>query len=293
MAVTGVQTCALPIYPHRIVLHRAALDGRVALRDLDLDIAWPAWRAAAEAQARFTWAGEAVRVALTDLHPAALAAGDLSPFSVRLVWGTSSPSGTLSADGQARFADGLRLVGEGRLETRALPRLLAAFGHDAALLPLVQNFALEGRFETEGPAVMLPRLRVSLGQNGLDGAGAANFGAARVAVQATLAAESLDLGPLVAPLTAALESDGGAGAAVALAPYTGGDLDLRLSAAAARLGPLALEEVERRVRSFGWRLASGPELDAWVGEAQVLTDDHAPVDQLLTPYAPRPIALSR
>lgn len=244
-------------HPHRIVLHRAALDGRVALRDLDLDIAWPAWRAAAEAQARFTWAGEAVRVALTDLHPAALAAGDLSPFSARLVWGTSSPSGTLSADGQARFADGLRLVGEGRLETRALPRLLAAFGHDAALLPLVQNFALEGRFETEGPAVMLPRLRVSLGQNGLDGAGAANFGAARVAVQATLAAESLDLGPLVAPLTAALESDGGAGAAVALAPYTGGDLDLRLSAAAARLGPLALEDVAASVlvRDGGVELA--------------------------------------
>lgn len=232
-------------HPHRIVLHRAALDGRVVLRDLDLDIAWPAWRAAAEAQARFTWEGEAVRVALTDLHPAALAAGATSPFSARLVWGGGALSGSLSADGQARFADGLRLAGEGRLETRALPRLLAALGHDAALLPLVQSFALEGRFETEGPAVMLPRLRVSLGQNVLDGAGAADFGAARVAVQATLAAESLDLGPLVAPVAAALESD--AGAAVALAPYTGGDLDLRLSAAAARLGPVALEDVAASV----------------------------------------------
>ncbi|MFC6775509.1 AsmA family protein [Methylobacterium gregans] len=203
-------------------------------------------RAAAEAQARFTWKGEAVRLGLTDLHPAALAAGDLSPFSARLVWGTSSPSGTLSADGQARFADGLRLAGEGRLETRALPRLLAAFGHDAALLPLVQNFALEGRFETEGPAVMLPRLRVSLGQNGLDGAGAANFAQARIAVQATLAAESLDLGPLVAPSPRRWRATG-AGAAVALAPYTGGDLDLRLSAAAARLGPVALEDVAASV----------------------------------------------
>ena len=34
-----------------------------------------------------------------------------------------------------------------------------------------------------------------------------------------------------------------------------------------------------------WRLLAGPELDAWVGDAMVLTDDHAPVDQLLTPYA--------
>jgi hypothetical protein len=29
---------------------------------------------------------------------------------------------------------------------------------------------------------------------------------------------------------------------------------------------------------------SGTDLDDWVGDAQVLTDDHAPVDQLLTPY---------
>ncbi|KGN41483.1 spermidine synthase [Knoellia aerolata DSM 18566] len=33
-----------------------------------------------------------------------------------------------------------------------------------------------------------------------------------------------------------------------------------------------------------WRLLAGAELDTWVGDAMVLTDDHAPVDQLLTPY---------
>ena len=34
-----------------------------------------------------------------------------------------------------------------------------------------------------------------------------------------------------------------------------------------------------------WRLLDGPGLDDWVGDAMVLTDDHAPVDQLLTPHA--------
>jgi hypothetical protein len=34
-----------------------------------------------------------------------------------------------------------------------------------------------------------------------------------------------------------------------------------------------------------WRLIDGPGLGAWVGDAMVLTDDHAPVDQLLTPHA--------
>ncbi len=37
----------------------------------------------------------------------------------------------------------------------------------------------------------------------------------------------------------------------------------------------------------GWALLDGARLDAWVGDVPVLTDDHAPVDQLLTPYATR------
>ena len=37
-------------------------------------------------------------------------------------------------------------------------------------------------------------------------------------------------------------------------------------------------------RDLDWGVIDGAELDAWVGDAMVLTDDHAPVDQLLTPY---------
>ena len=37
-------------------------------------------------------------------------------------------------------------------------------------------------------------------------------------------------------------------------------------------------------RDTDWRVIAGDELTRWVGDAQVLTDDHAPVDQLLTPY---------
>ena len=37
-------------------------------------------------------------------------------------------------------------------------------------------------------------------------------------------------------------------------------------------------------RDLDWGVIEGGELDAWVGDATVLTDDHAPVDQLLTPY---------
>ncbi|KQP84098.1 fused MFS/spermidine synthase [Aeromicrobium sp. Leaf291] len=36
-------------------------------------------------------------------------------------------------------------------------------------------------------------------------------------------------------------------------------------------------------RQVGWEVTDGDDLDAWVGDAAELTDDYAPVDQLLTP----------
>jgi MFS family permease len=41
------------------------------------------------------------------------------------------------------------------------------------------------------------------------------------------------------------------------------------------------------VRGTDWVVITGPELASWVGDAEVLTDDYAPVDQLLTPYVTR------
>ena len=52
--------------------------------------------------------------------------------------------------------------------------------------------------------------------------------------------------------------------------------------------PLDLDVVEDELegRGLDWRSLAGAELDAWAGDAPVLTDDFAPVDQLLTPYGP-------
>ncbi|MEU9252095.1 fused MFS/spermidine synthase [Streptomyces sp. NPDC048270] len=40
-------------------------------------------------------------------------------------------------------------------------------------------------------------------------------------------------------------------------------------------------------RQTGWKIATGEDLASWVGGARVLTDDHAPVDQLLQAHGPR------
>jgi len=48
--------------------------------------------------------------------------------------------------------------------------------------------------------------------------------------------------------------------------------------------PSAAIETALGDRELAWRVAEGSALDAFVGDAGVLTDDFAPVDQLLTPY---------
>ena len=237
--------------PHRVVLKDAVLvrPGRdePEITDLDLDLDWPAWATSLDGTASFTWRGERARVTLADVRPAAFAQGVVSPFSASLSW----PGGSVSAEGDARLAEdgarGLTLDGTGRLETRSLPRALAWIGRDAAFAPRAESFALEGSFKAEGAAVMLPRLRVRLGQNVLDGAGQANLATPRAAVQATLAADSLNLAPLLGQLLRVLGPDEEAPTALALKPVTGGDLDLRLSAAAARIGPVALEDMAASV----------------------------------------------
>ena len=57
--------------------------------------------------------------------------------------------------------------------------------------------------------------------------------------------------------------------------------------AVASAAPLDVAGIAGRLteRDTGWGVITGPELDAWVDGAGVLTDDYAPVDQLLTPYA--------
>jgi spermidine synthase len=51
--------------------------------------------------------------------------------------------------------------------------------------------------------------------------------------------------------------------------------------------PLPLDALGAALRDqdLAWQVASGERLAEFVGDAEVLTDDHAPVDQLLTPYA--------
>jgi spermidine synthase len=72
---------------------------------------------------------------------------------------------------------------------------------------------------------------------------------------------------------------------LARAPVLAGEDGGNLVAVASR-SPLPAAEIENALAEQGlaWHLAEGTALDGFIGDAAVLTDDYAPVDQLLTPY---------
>ena len=74
-------------------------------------------------------------------------------------------------------------------------------------------------------------------------------------------------------------------ALLARIPVLAGEDGGNLVAVASR-SPIPAERLGERLTDHEliWRVAQGADLDRFIGDADVLTDDHAPVDQLLTPY---------
>jgi spermidine synthase len=72
---------------------------------------------------------------------------------------------------------------------------------------------------------------------------------------------------------------------LARAPVLAGEDGGNLVAVGSR-HPLPVEQIASALRAheLAWRIAQDEDLDRFVGDAPVLTDDYAPVDQLLTPY---------
>lgn len=236
-------------HPRRLVLTRATVIGRdprdgspQTARDLELTVAW---RASLALAGSLTWNGARARFAVGELQPRALLAGQTSPFAASLAW----PAGAVTAEGSGSLTDdGLKATGTGSLRIRSLNETLAWTGGAIALAPLAEDLAVEGAFEAASREVQFPNVKVTTGGNVLEGAGSATFGPGRNAVQATLAAESLNLSPLLAGLLRLTGFDGGdpqgwRGRALALAPLTGGDLDLRISAGSARIGPVPIADL--------------------------------------------------
>jgi AsmA protein len=257
-------------HPRRISINRATVVGHdprdgtaQTVRDVDFTVSWPLWSASLDLAGGFTLRDGSARFAIAGLRPGDLIAGGNSPFAATASW----PAGKLAIEGNGSVAEGLRLTGRGSIETTSLSETLAWTGGGVALSPFIEALALEGGFEARGRTLLMPALRVSADNNRLEGAGSITFEGVRPAIQATLASETLTIAPLLAGTLRLFGLDappeGDLGPELSLAPLTGGDLDLRISAGTARLGPVLLEDVA------GGVLVRAGSIEASLGRASV------------------------
>ena len=197
-------------HPRRVALTGTTIEAPTpggGAQAVDLTLAWPLWSASLDVAATLSWRGARTSMALFGLRASDLLKGSDSPYTLSAAW----PTGSLNAEGTVAAADGLAIKGQGRIETGSLPDTLAWIGGDVALAPFIRTLALEGRFETVGRTLSFSSLRATLGDDILDGAGSVRFGEGRTSVQATLAADSLNLAPLLGGLVRVFDSDPGEG----------------------------------------------------------------------------------
>jgi AsmA protein len=213
------------------------------LRGINLAGNWPTPESPLNVAGSLTWRGEPIELAASFL-PGALAASRPGRANVQL----NAPLARLVVNSDAGWSDGPRQIGRTSFETRSLRDFSRWSGLDLPLAPLIQAFALDGEVTVEGPTVSWPSARLSLGGDRLEGALSLRLEGDRRAIAGTLAADRLDLTGFAAPFLQMRSSFGGASAdGIDMQRQSGTDLDLRISASAARLGAVRMEDLAANV----------------------------------------------
>jgi AsmA protein len=211
--------------------------------DVNLVANWPAVDGNLDITASGRWRGEIVQVSISNLLPAALLAGKKDRFTVDALAPTAG--GThLTLNLEAALAEGLRGAGHATFATKALRDLLHWSGVELPFGSLVNGATLAGDFTLDDNGVSFPTVQLTLGSDRLDGALSARVDRGRLAITGTLAAERLDLANVPPPF-GPLVSPGGYWSfdPLNLSDMGGADLDLRISAASARVGPFRLDDL--------------------------------------------------
>jgi len=250
------------LHARRLILNRTSIRW-ADLKDADLEIAELVIRWAGEndpltAYGNALWRGERVILTEATVHPDRLASGDISPLRLTI----AAPAARLSMQGEAQLGPNPSLTGEGSIEARSVRDFTRWSGMKLPFAPLIRAFAVKGDFSMDRRRLSWPSASVKLGNDKLEGTMAVRFDAERPVITGTLAAEDLDLTDLFVPFAQARTSSGSwSEETLDLAHVTGSDLDLRLSAASARLGKLRVEDMAASV------LVRPGEIEASIGRA--------------------------
>jgi AsmA protein len=234
----------------RIVLKRAELrlvDRRThdeaVVHGIELVANWPHAESPLDVAGSLTWRGETIDFA-GSVRPSAVFAGRSSPFKVQ----ARAPLARFSWSGDWSWPDVPRFAGRSVFETRSFHDFCRWSGLDLPLARAVQAFALDSEMVLEGAHLSWPTARLNLAGDRLQGALSLRSEGGRRTITGTLAADRLDLTGLAASFAQAPSAAGGASSnAIDLHRAGGTDLDLRLSATTARIGPVRMEDLAANV----------------------------------------------
>ena len=229
----------------QIFFRDARNDTRHVLRDADLRLHWPRKAGPIDVSGTLRIRGEAVQIALSGFRPAEFLANKGVPLDLRL----TSRLGRLNLNGTVtQGIDAPWLTGRVSFETRAMRDLLVWSDQTLPLGPLLGAVSLEGEVSGVGRAVSWPGVRIGLNGDRLEGALSARWDDGRMAINGTLAADTLKLDDFAAPfLDSAMPSGPWRFRRYDLAQTSAADLDLRLSASQARLRDLRMSDVAMSV----------------------------------------------
>jgi AsmA protein len=230
-----------------------------ALDNIDLSLAWPSISRSFAATGQFDWRGERVDSSVSIGDFLAALSGDRSGLKARLA---SAPL-KLAFDGTVANRTSLLMEGTLTIDTASLRNALRWTGQAPPGSGGFGRFALKARANVVGASVALTNVNVELDGNVAEGVMTyANTG--RQALQATLAADSLDFTPYIS--TFRLLTSGAHDwnrQLFDLNSLSTTDLDIRLSAARVTVGPSRLGRT-----AIGANLRNGA-LALSVGEAQI------------------------
>lgn len=224
-------------------------DGRIAvvqgssqrdiLTGLTGKIAWPSLDGQATLSATGIWRGESINVEATSAEPLVLLAGGNGPIKASL---KSAPLAA-SFDGIANLSENSFFDGSATVSSPSLRRALEWSDTEIAPGAAIGSVALEGKLTGSAQRLKLDTVKIDIGGNVGAGVLEASFTEAMPSISGTLDFDKLDLRSFLTAFVPAASGDGNIHDAIDAGISKQINLDLRLSAASAALGPIALTEV--------------------------------------------------
>jgi AsmA protein len=225
--------------------------GEERIENIDATLDWRTVGSPATLDAAFSWRGERPRAILWVLRPGALLRGEQTPAMMRI----DSDSIRLEAEGAAQGQPKPRFTGRLTASSPSLRNALGLVDISAPLPGPFENVQLTAKASVGPRDFQLTELRFSADDNDFEGSFGLRHEGDKPLLHGTLAANFVSLKPMIIDLPALSGPDGQWSRELfALPDIRGADVDLRLSAARARILRLNIEEAAMSLMMRGGRV---------------------------------------